>query len=537
MAAASMYPVSDASDYWICSSELTLTGNFFGPPAEWCQRRPIYAAWLGGLKVLTNQHMQLSLLLQAVIVTLSMLVVVQRCVGMVGLAAGTVAAACLVLYARQEALAVVMTENAGLLFGCLGLSLLLAACGQRNLRLALAGIAALSCGLNARAGALFVLPALVLWFAIIAPQWGTKRWIAVPTVVLAATAGFALQAAVVLLAGGDPNASHGNFAYVLYGLAAGGKGWSHVLAEYPALQTLPDQLRSARIMEMALQEVWSNPAGLVRGLWINIETFIAYGTIGVDKLGLFAPFYMPLWLFGLVVATVRWRDPTCLLLAAMALGSLASVPLLMVDGGPRIFAATVPADVVLTALGTMTLARLALTRSLTHPTAASVATSTGKALPELALLLSTALLLAVPFTPLRTMASPTFPGRQPVVCAQGEFGIVARIGRESPALHLSDQPTRWLKGTGEINREAFLAGVPAESWWRDEIAHFQGASFLRAYQVAGQGPYAPGPVPVYSEHNLAYYHGKTVSLCIEPDRVQQLFGTQYQRISAIRILQ
>lgn len=172
-AVAGWLPFSDASGYWACANALLDTGNL----AEWCQRRAAYPAFLAGINMLGGRQLFYVLLLQAVFIAGAIFVLVRRISAHIPGVAALASVGLLLAYAMNYAFATTMTENAGLIFGCLALALLIIAAEERSLPWVLAGSALLSVALNARAGALLVLPALVLWAGIAAWLSGGRVWL------------------------------------------------------------------------------------------------------------------------------------------------------------------------------------------------------------------------------------------------------------------------------------------------------------------------------------------------------------------------
>src|SRR5262249_5612110 len=118
----------------------------------------------------------------------------------------------------------------------------------------------LTVALMARAGAFFVLPALVL--ALPRAFRGDRRWVRFGA---GGVAGVAIAAALTEGVGrllSDPTGGptiFSNVSYSLYGLVVGGKGWTQVQRDYP------NATEGAEIYSLAWQAFRANPMGIVRG--------------------------------------------------------------------------------------------------------------------------------------------------------------------------------------------------------------------------------------------------------------------------------
>ena len=544
LSVAGFFPISDPSGYWICANSLLDNGHFGYPPltGQWCMRRPIYPTFLAGLSLIGARHLLLTLMLQAAIVGTAIFVLVRQLSPLVPAFATFLCAILLAVYASGELLPMTMSENAGLVFGCLALAMLLRAAGRPSLPWVLAGSFLMSVALNARAGAFFVLPALVLWAGVVA-HWGRRRvWLWAAATAMAILAGFAVQTGLLLAVGGDATASHGNFSYVLYGLSVGGKSWSQVLLDHPELLAGDsDVSRSHAIYALAWQNLSSQPAVFFSGMSKNLSLYLANGTFGYDRLGPLGPVAKALWWLAWPYLLWRYRDPRYLLLALISLGIAASAPLLIGDGGPRIFAATMAADAAQIALG---IAMIGLAVGWLHGVSSGYPMSghawapkaRGPALEAVAALLVLTLLI-LPFTPIARLGK-----QQPIAyhgCGENQEAVATRLNRDGTvSLNMvgDDRTASLLRG--EVSRDALFGGVPTTAWWRDDLLSISGSSLVLAYQLRADDPKRPGPYHVYADEDLSRYDGKLVVLCLDTaSDTRPLFGVTYRKLRSIRELE
>jgi hypothetical protein len=202
---AGALPVSDAWGYWAC-------GHFFlgSQPLEavrlqmqndWCTRRAIYPNFLATLLTLSNWHLPTVLLWQGALIGLAIFSLCWAVVRVVGMAGSSLIFMLLFSFAAQHALALLMTEVVGLIAGTVALVLLLQGTHGGKSGLVFGGIALLSIGMVARAGAMLVLPAVFLWMATAVKVRGFRWVMALAGSGLALLAGFGLQSLLVVLNG------------------------------------------------------------------------------------------------------------------------------------------------------------------------------------------------------------------------------------------------------------------------------------------------------------------------------------------------
>lgn len=543
LAVIGSYQISDSMMYWLCSNSLLDLGNFGHPltTGEWCQRRATYPSFLSGIAWIAQRNIFATLLVQALIVSLAIYVVARRSANLAGVMGAGLCAFLLFRYATVDLFALTMTENAGLIFGSVGLALLLVASERKGIVWMAMGMAMISIALNARAGAFFVLPFLVLWAGITAHLFRKNVWQWMGAASIAILAGFALQALLVLAVGGSPGNSYGNFSYTLYGLSVGGKGWQQALIDHPELSG-SDALVSKAIYAYAWKNLSIQPELFLYGLQKNISLFMTVGTYGFEKLGAGAVFFKACWWLAWIPLLINRRNPGYLVVALSSLGIALSAPLLLIDGGARVFAATVAVDVLQVAIG-FSWVGIVLTQGIRQGLLPVPAWSAAKSLQppsgsislEAGFVIFLFLLLLVPHSPLRNLQN-----HEPVKttrCINDEYTVVTRIGSGGSMVldFMADgQKADFLKG--QIQHADFIEGISPSAWWRDEVLAFRGKSLLLAYQHDRADLYAPGPYPVFSDQHLAEFDGRNVRLCIDKQETQAIFGIPYRKLNSITVL-
>lgn len=268
----------------------------------------------------------------------------------------------------------VMTENLGLPLGVLGFALLWRGTALRDTWLILTSILVTTLALNTRAGAFFVLPALILWAG---RMWRTKsllHWKLVGLGCAAIACGFLLNAFVFHFTGASSQGvPFSNFSYTLYGLARGGERWNVIFDRYPELFNIPEPEHSRRIYKLAFDEIRHQPMNLAKGMlkqWQLLFSTTRYGAYSFVVGETLTPIRQAvnLTLFLLAFAGLffcfqkRNASQYTSLMLFMTAGVLISIPFASPQDayGMRAYAASMPFFALLPALGLTYAAQLLL---------------------------------------------------------------------------------------------------------------------------------------------------------------------------------
>lgn len=333
-----LLPWSDASVY-VQEAQHVLNGILFSSIGG----RPLFSGLLAAFLFLTSGNFMVTLALLTWVNALATLLVVRE----VRRSYGAIEAGIYIVFAYKFYLrfaGTTMTEQLGFALGNLAVFFLLISSQNKSLKLALGGLGLLSLALNARAGAFFILPILVLWIVITYyPKVGLWRSL-VPSLVVVALP-FLLNSLLLKAIANPGGALFSNYSYYLYGLASGNKGWDQVLRDYPNV-TEPE------IMYLAVQKIRTDPTLLLKGMagsyreyFIPLNgafTFIVYSLYSFrTKANILLWF---LTLTGLIHSATNWKGRNFGLILASFIGvfgSLALVPTADTDG-MRAYAATIP---------------------------------------------------------------------------------------------------------------------------------------------------------------------------------------------------
>lgn len=351
MTVAGFLPSSDAINYYTAALNLLEGKDLANTTFIIASWRPIFGGVLATFLGLTGQNLQITLAILVLINASACFIMgreVQRSFGI----APAVLMLTLVFLFYKPFIGQVMTEHWGIALGTIGLTVLLRGTLKEHQKLCLLGIFLLTLALNARVGALFILPALILWGA-----WafrGTsllsvRFFIAAFSVVLL---GFILNSFLSKVAS-TPNAiSNANFFYTLYGLVVDGN-WATIRADYPEIVKLAEPEKSHRVREIAMEAVRANPSGLVKGAIRAWQQFLFKDFIFSFVKSSRINFLLQLLSIFAIFNCYRLRKQAIAsLMLAMTIGILLSVPFVPPwDAGTRPYAATIPLFCLFPALG------------------------------------------------------------------------------------------------------------------------------------------------------------------------------------------
>jgi hypothetical protein len=351
-------PALDAAAYYTESQRLLLLGSHF---SVWGTRRPLFAGFFATILSLNGNNLQGAL---AILVAINAVAVyfaareVQRSLKYSWLAA-LFLMLCHIYY--RNYIGVALTENLGFALGLLSFAFLLQGARKESLRISSFGLFVLTLALNARAGAFFILPAIVIWvgwaFRNKLEQW----WRPVLSGVLAIAFGFGANAFITKLVGHPEGVSFSNYSESLYGIAVGYKGWEQVYADYPGIA-------ESDILPRALEKIKADPflfaTGVMRsyldyfGRFNGAFSFIYFGRSALHEF-----MNRALWTatgLGLVFAFVERKEKLNVLVLLSFLGILASASLLPpIDSSRmRVYAATIPMSIFIILKGLSLTGRL-----------------------------------------------------------------------------------------------------------------------------------------------------------------------------------
>ena len=257
---AGIFPLNDANGYLNEALRLLNGLNF----TEFATRRPIYAGLLSFFMWISGHNLFFAIGVFCALTGLGVALLTWE----IRKIAGPLTAAFVFLsgfYYMTAYQGQTMTENVGLALGALGLAIVLRGIRYHNQYFLMLGVFSLTLGLNARAGAFFVLPAILLWAYLQRarlPGRGLVFWLAGVMAL-----GFGLNLFLTKAIGSPSGQAFSNFSYTLYGLAAGYKGWSYI---YSVNSHVTDQ----SVYPLAFELIRKSPLTLLSGMLISIQDYL-----------------------------------------------------------------------------------------------------------------------------------------------------------------------------------------------------------------------------------------------------------------------
>lgn len=533
-AVAGFFQVSDASNYAVCASRVLDNGvaglRVIEYGAGWCLRRPIYAPFLATILGMTGRSWLWTLLIQSALAGLSIAVLLRAVSRLAGLITAVPVLWLMFTFSTEHVFPFTTTESAGLALGAVGLALLLDASRLADRRLLFLGTACLSIALNARAGAFFVLPFIVIAVFLQSTSW-RSRLSSAAIAIAGIASGFATHLFLVVYFGGSAGASHGSFAYSLYGLSVGGGGWSQIMTDHPEIfQGRSDTEIARLIFDLAWSNVVSSPLVIANVLQRNLFYYLHDPLLGMIRSQLF-----PLWLWWLGALEIarRWRELPYRVIALISIGVLLSSAFIIQDGGPRIFAATWGVTALQVGLGLHLLLSW-LWKAVDPGYAAAGFQQLRSNRFEVGVAV---FLLAAVFLPLTPIRYPfALHSVLPRGCPTGEGELIARLGRESYMIVLvaDGQPKNlWrMQVSASELRKSFKG-----EWYTKSFSDLPvPTTVIHGYQImapAGQSDVGADVRLVWSG-DLGTLFGKTVSFCFQPDKTVPVTDVPYYAARTVR---
>lgn len=468
------FPLTDGAMWWTCGLQLAALGSMPGPfgwvtfdSSGYCTNRPSHTGLLATLQMLAGFDPHVLLLLLALIIGVGMAYFSLQVARTFGWLAAAVAYGLVLAFASQHALSVFTSESTGLFLGLLAAGFFVRFVRTDGWPDAWAGIAALSIGLFTRAGALLVLPVLLLWILRQAgPLHGRNRYVFLLGGTGCVAAGYLLQRALLALFG-DPSGGYlSNFSVVLYGLATGSRDWREALVLYGVETPAPVETMN-HILPMAIAKVLEQPGTFFRSLAAAEPDYLA-ALFQVPFLATMNSSLIALFAIGAVCLVLLIRRRGCQVLLLIALGEALSAPLIFDADGLRVFAATFPIRCLFVAIAVSTLGRLLASalqrrsiRDVFTEVAATPPSGTGW-WPSAAVLAAIALAMIFTTTPLaRPFRLDPVPAGN-AACPDQVPPVVVIVNRASTSLQIGESPGAL--SASSLDREIH------DAWFREDFA-------------------------------------------------------------------
>ena len=390
----------------------------------------------------------------------------------------------------------------------------------------------MSIGLTARAGAVSVLLAFVAWSAVAIRGGSPKQRAALASgALVAATIGPILQIVLVVALGADPSNTGGNFSTSLYGLSTGSRDWSQAYRDYAPLFAQSESEAFRHIYAVAISNILERPqvfsSALTEAAGAYITTLFGFGTLVP-----YGALLSALAALGVVRCCLTIGTALSRLVLLAGLAELLVAPLIIDSGGTPVFAATIGLRVLLLTIGTQWLVRLAASWIGASGVRPSLPENRWTAGSSTAIAMLVIFLTLLPVTPIGRAAR--IATAQGSGCPQGLKEVVARIGRETQYMVISDDSPRlhsavpFNVGLGRLRADTRIAST----WFgRDFLALTPPITILRAVDLAS--PENAAVKPLFFRGVLSD-QSKPQSLCVDPSSYIDLAGVRHLEIKSMQ---
>lgn len=343
-AIAGLLPIQDMITYYGDSLRL----HYGLPLSVFSTRRPLFAGFFSIILRLTDESLQQAHILLVALVVISVIFLaleIRKTYG--GFTAMIVVVIIYYCYKGYGFIGKVMTEHLGLSLGLLALALFLRGMRLSKIWVLALGLFTLTVALNARAGAFFTIPALVIWGAYYNSD---RKFSLIQSVAffLAVAGGFLSNYLVVRGIGNTQGVPFENFGETVYGLVTGYRGWAALYIDHPGVRA-----RDAWVYVFEILR--EHPENLLIGIFRAYADYLKPETM-------FRFLYFPpasqavtsYLLYGCTLLGVYWivtRSKDREFFGWMLLGVLASIPFVPPsDDGIRALTATIPFSALISAV-------------------------------------------------------------------------------------------------------------------------------------------------------------------------------------------
>jgi hypothetical protein len=345
-----LVPWSD-SEGWLAGAFRTLV---LGEGTEFSARRPLTTVFWAGLLAAASHSLPVALLIRAVCLGAAVYLFIRQTLRSFGAVAALIGAAVIYGFAHPF-LGTGLSEVNGLIFGTLGISILIHAVRTKSSEWFALGLFFLTIGLLTRSGAVLILPALLAWSAFSFAE--TSRVVIRPVIVgSCAIAAAWLMSKVLAYAYIPPGISdNANFSYVLYGLAKGGQSWRTFCDDIAKLDGTPcfstaDSVLAKMAYARSIELILADPRPFLAGVLNFALNFLR-------DIGGYLPMtarrvLLILGMIGLLSSIFGHAGVLGRFAVAALIGIVASAGLIYwSEDGYRLFAATMAIDALIVAAG------------------------------------------------------------------------------------------------------------------------------------------------------------------------------------------
>ncbi len=265
---AGILPIGDPLQYY--GDALRLHYGF--PLSALSSRRPLFMGFLSVILKFTGDNLQITLIILAILVTLAVAFLALELKKTFGATtAMTVVTIVYYCYKGHGYIGKTYTEQLGLLLGTLSLALFIQGIRLKKNAHLLLGLLTLTLALNARAGAFFIIPAIIIWKAFDNEnhRFSLRQFVFFSFIALL---GFALNFLVLKVIGNSQGVPFENLGSTMYGLVTGYRGWTSLYLDHP-------NVRDAGAWPHIVGALQQHPENFVLGIFRAYADFFTPNTM------------------------------------------------------------------------------------------------------------------------------------------------------------------------------------------------------------------------------------------------------------------
>lgn len=352
-----LIPVSDATNYYIDALRI-LNGMDM---SSFSAMRPIFPGFLAFLLNLTNRNLMSALGILTALMGIASYIATREVQKTHGPEPAVVFLILMFLYFRHHS-GTTLSESLGITVSLLGVALLWQGTNTKKEWIALLGLFLVTFALNIRPGAMFVLPAILLWggWCFRGERKFSAKFIVTGAMLIASV--FLINKMIITVLAGPNQVAFSNFSWAFYGLASGGNSWTYIHEVHPEIFSLGLQEQNQAIYKLAIDLILQSPSLLINGAfkywgaffsnsWYNAYSFVAGNNYFINEIARWSMYL--LCLMGFIKWFTDRKDEYTSLVSLAALGVLFSVPFIPPTDAYRVrlYAATIPVFGLLPALG------------------------------------------------------------------------------------------------------------------------------------------------------------------------------------------
>ncbi len=172
------------------------------------------------------------------------------------------------------------SESLGLIFGCLAWVFFFESAVNPAKRYFILGMVFLILGMFTRAGALLILPTMVIAFLLFYQKKSDRIWYWASSLVVFVVI-YLVNSNILDILSANSSYLFPNSLYSFYGMAAGGHGWGYFKIARPDIWAMEEPIRTQMLFQATLELIKANPLVLITNMLKQFYFFVLLGNTSV----------------------------------------------------------------------------------------------------------------------------------------------------------------------------------------------------------------------------------------------------------------